>query len=64
MTLAEAAALLGVSERHARTMIQRGVLRAVKHGPIWWVEPDAVEEARQRPGQWRNRKDGDQDKDA
>ena len=52
MTLAEAAALLGVDPGTLRVQIHNGKLRAKKHGPIWWVTKAEVERYRrenQRP---------------
>lgn len=56
MTTKEAAELLGVSERHVRHLIETGKLSAKKYGRNYWIEPEAVEAARNRPGMGRPRK--------
>lgn len=58
MTTDEAAVQLGLSRRQVLHLIKTGVLQATKRGRDWWIEESAVEEARQRKGQWRNRKEG------
>ena len=62
MTTKEAAELLGVSERHVRHLIETGVLRAEKYGRNYWILPDAVEEARNRPGMGRPKKGDNRNK--
>lgn len=56
MTTREAAALLGVTERHIRHLITHGVLQATRRGRDWWITPEAVEAAKNRPGLGRPRK--------
>ena len=46
MTLAEAAAILGVHPDTLRRQVRLGKLRAKKHGPIWWVTAAEVERYR------------------
>jgi excisionase family DNA binding protein len=43
MTVTEAAAKLGVKPVTVRAAIERGRMRATKHGPNWWVTDSAVE---------------------
>lgn len=64
LTLAEAAALLGLSADTLKRQAQRGKLRAEKHdtprGPVWMTTNEAVEEYRQdyagRVGRYRRRR--------
>jgi len=52
MTLAEAAAVLGLSPDTLRWQVRKGKLRARKVGPIWTVTPGEVARYRaehQRP---------------
>jgi len=37
VTVEQAAKKLGVSGRRVRAMIAEGTIRAVQHGPIWWI---------------------------
>jgi excisionase family DNA binding protein len=57
MTLAEAAALLGVTAATLRQQIANGRLRARRLGPLWTVTPKEVERYRRestgRPGRPR-----------
>jgi excisionase family DNA binding protein len=46
MTLAEAAALLGVTAATLRQQIANGRLRARRLGPLWTVTPKEVERYR------------------
>ena len=46
MTLAEAAAILGVTADTLRQQIAAGRLRATKRGRDWWVTPKAVADYR------------------
>lgn len=46
MTLAEAAASLGVSPETLRWQVRNGKLKARKVGPIWTVTPKEVERYR------------------
>ena len=46
MTLAEAAALLGVTAATLRQQIANGKLKATKRGRDWWVTPREVERYR------------------
>lgn len=54
MTLAEAAASLGVTAGNLRHQIAHGRLKATRHGRDWWVTPAEVaryqRESRGRPG--------------
>ena len=54
MTLAEAAASLGVTAGTLRHQIAQGRLKAARRGRDWWVTPGEVEryrrESRGRPG--------------
>ena len=43
MTLAEAAALLGVHPDTLRRQVRLGKLKATKHGPIWWTTKAEVD---------------------
>lgn len=49
MTVKEAARLLGLTVNGVHKMIATGTLSAVKHGPIWWIEPEALDAVRNRP---------------
>ena len=46
MTLSEAAEALGLSRTTLDHQVKRGKLRAVKHGPIYWVTAAEVERYR------------------
>lgn len=62
MTLAEAAALLGVTAGSLRHQIANGSLRATKRGRDWWVTRPEVERYRReslgRPGRRAAKTDG------
>ena len=44
MTTKEAAARLCLSTIAINKAIERGTLRAVKHGPIWWITEGSLQE--------------------
>jgi excisionase family DNA binding protein len=54
MTVTEAAASLGLSPRTLQEQIARGRIKAIRHGPIWWITEAEVEryrrESKGKPG--------------
>ncbi len=48
MTTKEAAALLGLQTKSVTRYIERGIIKAVKHGRDYWIEPEEVDRFRQQ----------------
>lgn len=46
VTVTEAAERLGLSPRTLQEQIARGRIKAVRHGPIWWITEAEVERYR------------------
>lgn len=46
MTVTEAAQRLSLSPRTLQEQIKRGRIKAVRHGPIWWITDGEVERYR------------------
>lgn len=46
VTVTEAAERLGLSSRTLQEQIKRGRIKAVRHGPIWWITEAEVERYR------------------
>jgi excisionase family DNA binding protein len=46
VTVTEAAEQLGLSPRTLQEQIKRGRIKAVRHGPIWWITETEVERYR------------------
>jgi excisionase family DNA binding protein len=57
LTTAESAGLLGVTPRQAQRLIAKGLLKGVKMGRDWFVEPREIERfQKRRRGKGRPRK--------
>ena len=46
VTVTEAAQALGLSPRTLQEQIARGRIKAVRHGPIWWITEAEVDRYR------------------
>lgn len=46
VTVTEAAQALGLSPRTLQEQINRGRIKATRHGPIWWITESEVERYR------------------
>jgi excisionase family DNA binding protein len=59
MTVTEAAERLGLKPRTLQEQIARGRIKAVRHGPIWWITEAEVERYRReslgKPGRKADR---------
>lgn len=53
LTTTQAAERLGISRYRVHQLIKEGRLPAVRFGPVWQIDEEAVEAVRGRPRAWK-----------